>query len=313
MSGVFWEELGIPPYSINLDCGSGNQGAQTARIMEKLENYLLGLESLPRCVLLYGDTNSTLAGSVVASKMQIPVIHIEAGLRSFNREMPEEINRIVTDHLSDLLFCSSEQGAAHLLSEGISKGVYISGDVMYDAILSFTKIAEFKYSIQEILPFEPGAYGLLTLHRPSNTDNIDNMKNILDALASFSCPIVWPVHPRMNGKFNGIKLPANVHTVPPYSYLEMLTVLKAATKVFTDSGGVQKEAYWLKKPCITLREETEWVETLHHNWNIICGANSAAIKAAFKTSPDLETWIPLYGDGNASGKIASIIKSTYYN
>ena len=312
MSKVFWDELGIPPYSINLDAASGSHGVQTARIIEKFEQYLEQLDGLPNCVLLYGDTNSTLAGAIVASKMNIPIVHVEAGLRSFNRTMPEEINRIVTDHLSQLLFCSSEQSAGQLAKEGIADGVHVSGDVMFDAVLRYSVMAGKKISLKEIMPSPQQEYSLLTLHRPVNTDNSHKLKEIFDGLSKISEPIIWPLHPRMKSRLNGLPLPGNVKIVPPFSYLQMLMVLKNATKVLTDSGGLQKEAYWLQKPCITLRDETEWVETLGNNWNIIAGSDTSRILKAYQTKVDVSTWRPLYGNGQASGKIASIIKSVFF-
>lgn len=311
MNDVFWRELNLPKIVHNLNVGSNTQGVQTARIIEGLENYLLHLDIKPTAILLYGDTNSTLGGAIVASKLMIPIIHIEAGLRSFNREMPEEINRIVTDHLSSLLFCSSTHAEKQLIKEGIKEGIYVCGDVMHDAVLKYSEIAKNKH-LSNILKFEPGRYCLLTLHRPSNTDEIKKLEKILNELNTIPIDIVWPIHPRVASKLEKLKLPPNVHMIPPLSYLEMLVVLENSYKVFTDSGGLQKEAYWLKKPCITLRYETEWVETLEGGWNLLNGEVDNSIINNYLYQPDPTMWRDLYGKGDASLRIVSIIKQKYY-
>lgn len=312
MSAVFWEELGLPDWAINLEAGSGTHGVQTARMIEKMEAFLLSLDPAPKALLLYGDTNSTLAGSVVASKIQLPIIHVEAGLRSFNRSMPEEINRIVTDHLSNILFCSSAQGVEQLATEGITSNVYDVGDVMFDAVQQFSEVAAKKVKLENILPFPGKEFCLLTLHRPSNTDNDENLHNILTAIASIAMPVLWPLHPRLRQKIKQLTIPSNLHITDPLSYFEMLCALENAYKVFTDSGGLQKEAYWLRRPCITLRTETEWVETCHHNWNIITGPDTAAIQQAFAINVSHQTWMPLYGNGSAAQQIAKIVQQAYY-
>lgn len=308
MSDVFWQELGLPQWAINLEGGSGSHGVQTARMIEKMEAFILSLNPAPKALLLYGDTNSTLAGSVVASKIQLPIIHVEAGLRSFNRSMPEEINRIVTDHLSSLLFCSSEDSVRQLASEGISSGVFNTGDVMFDAIRTFTAEAEKKIKIDELLPFHGKPFCLLTLHRPANTENDGNISAILKALGEIPMPVIWPVHPRLRTKIAQMNIPENIYTREPFSYFEMLTALRHSHKVFTDSGGLQKEAYWMQKPCITLRTETEWLETVHNGWNTVVNFDPEKIHRAFHTSVRPETWYPVYGDGNAAKIIAGHIK-----
>jgi len=308
MSDVFWKELGLPDWTINLESGSGAHGLQTARMIEKMEAFLTETQPRPKALLLYGDTNSTLAGSIVASKMELPIIHVEAGLRSFNRSMPEEINRIVTDHLSSLLFCSSDKSVAQLASEGITKGVFNTGDVMFDAITVFASEAEKKISLDAVLPFAERPYCLLTLHRPANTENDEYLASILNAIRSTGMPVIWPVHPRLRNKVAKMKVPANVHITEPLSYFELLTALKNCYKVFTDSGGLQKEAYWLKKPCITLRSETEWVETAHDGWNIVTGSNEQLIDKAFRNNTDPGSWYPLYGEGKAADLMAQCIK-----
>ena len=312
MSKVFWNELDIPAYATNLGAGSGMQGAQTAFMIEKLEVFITELPEPPKAILLYGDTNSTLAGSIVASKLNIPIVHVEAGLRSFNREMPEEINRIVTDHLSTLLFCSSESSSEQLSKEGIKNGVYVTGDVMYDAVKMFSEVAGQKVNLEEVLPFSGKKFYLLTLHRPSNTENEANLNAILSSLGKLDGNVLWPVHPRLKSRVGALNLPGNIKLVDPLSYFQMLQTLNSCEKVFTDSGGLQKEAYWLRKPCITLRTETEWIETLHNSWNILTGPDSLAIEAASSKKVDPASWKELYGNGNASGQIAEIIKAHFY-
>jgi UDP-GlcNAc3NAcA epimerase len=308
MSDVFWEELGLPACATNLGAGSGTHGVQTAHMIERIESFLLSLDPAPRALLLYGDTNSTLAGAVVASKLQIPIVHIEAGLRSFNRSMPEEINRIVTDHLSSLLFCSSQKSVQQLASEGIVRGVFETGDVMFDAVRTFAGQAEKRISIDELLPFPERAYCLLTLHRPGNTENEANLAGIFGALAKIGMPVLWPVHPRLRSRISQLSVPPNVHLTEPLSYFEMLMALKRCHKVFTDSGGLQKEAYWMRKPCITLRSETEWIETVHHGWNTVVGADPDLLLRAFTQPVNPDSWISLYGNGNAADLIAANIK-----
>ncbi|HYC29186.1 MAG TPA: UDP-N-acetylglucosamine 2-epimerase, partial [Chitinophagaceae bacterium] len=233
------------------------------------------------------------------------------GLRSFNRSMPEEINRIVTDHLSALLFCSSQTGVDQLGREGISNNVFDVGDVMYDALLAFSR-RENQMPQDADLP--AGDFYLLTVHRPSNTDNPENLQAIFSALSAVNAQFVWPVHPRTKKALaeHSIHRPVNLVLTNPFSYFEMLEALKRCKKVLTDSGGVQKEAYWMKKPCITLREETEWVETLENDWNILAGPNTKKILDALNAPVDAGTWKHLYGNGHASEKIAEIILKNLY-
>jgi UDP-N-acetylglucosamine 2-epimerase len=308
MSDVFWRELGLPDWTINLEAGSGSHGVQTAKMIEKMESFLLSLKPSAKALLLYGDTNSTLAGAIVASKIGLPIIHVEAGLRSFNRTMPEEINRVVTDHLSALLFCSSGDSVQNLANEGITGGVYNTGDVMFDAIRMFSEDAGQKMRIADLLPFPDQAFNLLTMHRPANTENGQHLSDILSAIGKTGMPVIWPLHPRLRGRLAKMSIPSNVHVIEPLSYFEMLTVLKHCYKVFTDSGGLQKEAYWMQKPCITLRPETEWVETIHDGWNTVTDFKTELIENAFRLPVRAETWYPVYGDGNAAGKIAARIK-----
>jgi UDP-N-acetylglucosamine 2-epimerase len=312
MSDVFWRELGLPPCAINLEAGSGTHGVQTAYMIEKIEAFLMEQKPQASALLLYGDTNSTLAGAVVASKMHIPIIHVEAGVRSFNRSMPEEINRIVTDRLSSLLLCSSQEGVRQLASEGITEGVFETGDVMFDAVTTFAAEAEKRIDIDAILPFRERPFSLLTCHRPANTENPTHLTGIMTAMGAAGMPVIWPLHPRMRSKIDKVNVPDNVFITDPLSYFEMLTTLKHCYKVFTDSGGLQKEAYWMRRPCITMRSETEWVETVHDGWNTVVGADTALIGAAFQKSVKADTWHPLYGDGHAADAIASKI-ANYLN
>ncbi len=309
MSQVFWDELKIPKPAFNMNAGSGSHAVQTAQMMVALEEIIAKLPKKPSGLLLYGDTNTTVAGSIVASKLGIPIIHIEAGLRSFNRSMPEEINRIVTDHLSDMLFCPSAASVDQLGKEGISHNVFDVGDVMCDSFLTFSSMAEGKASIDHLLKGH-GHTTLITLHRPVNTDNIENLQKIIHQLAQLPTQLIWPVHPRNKVHLEQLVLPDNLTLTDPLSYFEMLLLLKKCNKVITDSGGLQKEAYWAKKPCLTLRDETEWIETLEGGWNQLTITDGEAIVSNFNNAPSTE-WKPLYGSGDASQKIAKLIKEKY--
>lgn len=311
MSQVFFDELDIPPPRLNLEVGSGRHGAQTGQMLEKIEACMLAMPELPRFLMVYGDTNSTLAGALAAAKLHVPVIHVEAGLRSFNRRMPEELNRITTDHLSDILCCSSPAGVTQLAKEGITKGVYDVGDVMQDAVQLFSTRANTAapQPLDEAKPLpelQPESYLLFTLHRPANTDASERLQQIINAIAAINKPVIWPVHPRVKSRLSSLNLPKNLHAVAPLPYVSLLQLLGNAAGVLTDSGGLQKEAYWLRRPCITLREETEWTETLEGGWNQLAGADTARITHALKTPPKTE-WKPLYGDGKAGERIAEII------
>ncbi|PWU00001.1 MAG: UDP-N-acetylglucosamine 2-epimerase (non-hydrolyzing) [Bacteroidetes bacterium] len=304
MSQVFWDELRIPHPFANLNVGSGSHSAQTAQILVGFEKIILELAEFPEAVLLYGDTNTTIAGALVASKMHIPVIHIEAGLRSFNREMPEEINRVITDHVSDILFCPSDSAVEQLKKEGITKNVFNVGDVMYDSFLAFSAIATKHASIKKLVG-DLKDFILLTLHRPVNTDKKENLEQILSSLGQLDSKIIWPVHPRNRANLNKIALPQNIRITEPLTYFEMLLALEECSQVITDSGGLQKESYWAKKPCITLRDETEWTETLVGNWNQLAKDNNLLEKINIKPK---NAWSPLYGKGDAARQIASITK-----
>ncbi len=311
MSRVFFEELIIPKPDYNLGIGSKSHGAQTGEMLIEIEKLIL--KEKPDSVLVYGDTNSTLAGALAASKLHIPVIHIEAGLRSYNKRMPEEINRILTDHVSTLLFTPSEVGMKNLKNEGITKGVYNVGDVMYDAVIQNIKIAE-KLNKFAQFGLQEKDYCLVTVHRAENTDERNRLEQIVEGLSQIKYSIVWPLHPRTR-KFlkqyaiDLSKFP-NIKVIEPIGYLEMLILMKNAKRIITDSGGVQKEAYFLKTPCITLRDETEWVETVEIGVNKLVGYDSELInKYGNQFIVDFIDKPLLYGDGRASEKIVKILKS----
>lgn len=280
LSDVFFKQMPLPKPKCNLGVGSGTHGVQTGKLLVGIEGVLL--KERPDVVVVYGDTNSTLAGALAAAKMGIKVAHVEAGLRSFNRAMPEEINRVVTDHLSDLLFCPTATAVKHLANEGVTQGVYLSGDVMLDAVLAFQQIADKRSSILRKLDLLPNEYVLFTVHRAENTDSEAHLANILELLTKLSQPVVFPVHPRTRNRIaqvSSLKAQAqtlaqsgNVFIIDPVSYLDMLALEGHARVVMTDSGGVQKEAYFLGVPCLTLRNETEWTETLEGGWNRLVDA-----------------------------------------
>lgn len=294
MSAVFFEELGIPVPERNLGIGSGSHAHQTAGMMSALEEAFLDLE--PDRVLVYGDTNSTMAAALVAAKMHIPVDHVEAGLRSFNRRMPEEINRIVTDRLSALCFCPTRTAAQHLAGEGRTDGVHVTGDVMFDATHLFSETAALRRPLISLSRHAPGSFGLATVHRAENTDHPARLAAIFEAFGRLDMPIVLPLHPRTRQRLQDIDIPDNVDLLPPAPYLAMLTLVREAACVLTDSGGLQKEALWLGTRCITLRNETEWTETTERGWNQVVGAKADAIVAAVRQAT--EGTPPVFGLGS---------------
>ncbi len=308
MSPIFFKELDIPNPDYNLGIGSGKQGEQTGKMVIELEKVLL--KEKPNLVLVYGDTNSTLAGSLAASKLNIKIGHIEAGLRSYNREMPEEINRLISDHLSDLLFCPTETAVKNLKREGIKKGVFNVGDVMYDSLLVNKKVANQKSHILKNLNLKPKTYNYATVHRAENTDKRDNLKKIFKAFDKSRELIIFPVHPRARKMINEFKLdtPVNVKMIDPVGYLDNLVLMEGAKKILTDSGGVQKEAYLLKIPCITLRSETEWTETVDDGWNILVGTNTEEITASIKNFSPKGDQHSYFGEGHASVNIVERIQ-----
>ena len=279
MSQIFFDELDISEPDLNLGVGSGTHGWQTGQMLVRIEEVLL--EEKPDFVVVYGDTNSTLAGALAAVKLHIPVAHVEAGLRSFNRKMPEEHNRVVADHCADLLFCPTQTAVDNLAREGVTNGVYLVGDTMYDAVLQFSSIARKRSTILEELGLESKTYLLTTIHRPYHTDIPENLRNIFQAFAEIGEIIVFPAHPRTSKKIAALEssfsqglAPGNIKIIEPVGYLDMLVLEENARLILTDSGGMQKEAYFFGVPCITLRTETEWVET---GWNVVAGADISAI------------------------------------
>lgn len=314
MSQVFFEELGIGEPQYNLGVGSGSHAAQTAAMLTGIEDALI--KERPDALLIYGDTNSTLAGALAAAKLGAPVAHVEAGLRSYNRSMPEEINRVVADSLSTLLFCPTGAAAANLAHEGVTRGVSIVGDVMYDAVLwALERKGEEAGIILSRLGLKSGAYLLATTHRASNTDNPANLAAIISALNAAGEPVVFPVHPRTRKALDktGIALGENIMPIEPVSYLQMLTLERHARAILTDSGGVQKEALWLMVPCITMRDETEWTETVECGWNTLTGTDPARILAALRLPRPAKAPPQIYGDGHAAERIANILKEDTYS
>ncbi|MEH7484546.1 UDP-N-acetylglucosamine 2-epimerase (non-hydrolyzing) [Neobacillus drentensis] len=310
MSDIFFEELNIPKPDYLLGVGSGNHGKQTGEMLQKIEEIVLKEE--PDYLLVYGDTNSTLAGALVAAKLHVPVIHIEAGLRSFNKLMPEEINRIMTDHVSEYLFCPTDTAVANLKNENITRNVYNIGDVMYDAVLYNRELAEEKSDVLAVNGLEKKGFHLITIHRAENTDDLQNMKNILEAFSKIDTVKVWPMHPRTKNKLAsyGLELKdiPNLRVIDPVGYLDMLTLEANAQKIITDSGGVQKEAYFMKVPCVTIREQTEWVETLEEDANILAGTSVEKILAGIKKEVT-PSYRELFGDGKASQKLVELIEN----
>ena len=307
MSKIFFEELKIPKEEYNLEVGSGLHGVQTGKMLEGIEKILL--EESPEWVLIYGDTNSTLAGALAAVKLHIRVAHVESGMRSFNRRMPEEINRVISDNISTLNLCSTHTAVTNLENEGMGDSSCLTGDVMYDCALNFEAIAE-KYCdpIQKFGLVE-GEYVLMTCHRAENTNDESRLSQIVEAvnLIAGNSTVLYPIHPRTAGFLEeyGLSFSDKVQVVPPVGYLDMLILEKNAKIILTDSGGIQKEAFFYDVPCVTMRDETEWIETVDLGWNIITGASKEKIIdaiAKFATPPAPVSEKP-YGDGNASEKI----------
>ena len=308
MSDIFFDELGIPTPDINLEIGSGPHGQQTGRMLEAIEKELV--QHKPDKVLVYGDTNSTLAGALAAAKLNIPVAHIEAGLRSFNRKMPEEHNRVLTDHCSTFLFCPTPTAVDNLSNEGIIQNVHLVGDPMLDATLHYLPIAEQKSTALQEHNLDSGHYFLATLHRPSNVDDPKTLIHVLETFDELPLPVLFPVHPRTKAKIDELgKTYPNIVQVSPVGYLDMLKLLKHAKALLTDSGGLQKEALFLKTPCITLREETEWLETLQDNANQLTGPNPEKIYQALDNLPHPSIFgdNTTFGDGTSAQQTAKIL------
>ena len=308
MSEVFFQQLGLPEPDHNLGVGSGSHARQTGEMLSRMEAVLVSEK--PDWVIVRGDTNSTLAGALAAAKLCIPVAHVEAGLRSFNASMAEEINRVATDHISDILFCPTPAAMKNLGREGLVDRAQLVGDVMYEAILHNLKLAEQQSDVLARLSLRPKGYLLTTVHRAENSDNPQRLGAIGDALNSIQEPIVFPVHPRTQAalKQGGHTLGKHIQAVPPVGYFDMLVLQRNARLVLTDSGGMQKEAYCLGTPCITMRDETEWVETVEAGWNTLVGADPGAIlDAVLHFQAPLER-PSLYGDGKTSLHIVDALE-----
>jgi UDP-GlcNAc3NAcA epimerase len=323
MSDVFFEDLNIPIPDYNLKIGSGSHAVQTGNMMIGIENLLI--KERPEMVLVYGDTNSTLAGALAAVKLNIPITHVEAGLRSFNLRMPEEQNRILVDRISSVLLCPTNTACENLYNEGIKSNVYNVGDVMCDAVLYYSKQMESR-SIDSFFSKLISIYGtnvtrienwyLATIHRAENTDSISKIRNILTAFEQLDQKVIFPVHPRtlnMVMELDQAYKYTNILFVQPIGYLEMLYFTKNACKVITDSGGLQKECYIMQTPCITIRSETEWIETLEGGFNVLCNPIAEEIIEKVNTKNiNFDKYNECYGDGKASEKIFALLKNYLY-
>lgn len=315
MSDVFFHELAIPKPDHYLGIGSGSHGYQTGNMLMEIEKILL--KEKPDLTIVYGDTNTTLAAALSSVKLHIPIAHIEAGLRSFNKKMPEEINRVLTDHISDILFAPTDIAVENLKMEGITKGVYKVGDVMFDVALATERLINHEKILREF-GLEKDGYILATIHRAENTDVLENLKNIIDALeevANNNLKVFFPAHPRTKSamEMNRLKIEnPYVRVVEPVSYIEMISLEKNARLIVTDSGGVQKEAYFFRTPSIILRNETEWVELVEIGFNILAGTKKDSIVNSIHNRlnrADPLKWINFYGNGKASERIVEIIKT----
>ena len=314
MSEVFFREMKIPIPKYNLSIHSLSHGAMTGQMIEGIETILL--KEKPNGLLVYGDTNSTLAGAIAAKKIHIPIIHVEAGLRSFNMEMPEEINRILTDRISDLLCCPTDQACQNLKNEGFDNfnaRVLKTGDVMEDAALFYASIAKEKSNILKDLKLDKDSFVLATIHRAENTDNLDNLKNIIKALDLINShvQVIVPMHPRTKKIISNLKITYKFKMIDPVGYFDMINLIENSKLVITDSGGLQKEAFFFRKYCITTRNQTEWIELIENNYNFITGANTEKIIEIFESlfSKSFPIAKNLYGNGKASENICNAILS----
>ena len=309
MSKIFFEQLDIPNPDYNLEVGSGSHGKQTGEIIIRLEKVII--KEKPDLVLVYGDTNSTLGGALCAAKLGISVCHVESGMRSYDK-IPEEINRVVADHISDIFFCVTETAVRNLEIEGIIKNVFLVGDLMIDALVEHLKLAEKKSNILKELGLRKNTYMLATIHRTENTEDRLKLKSIIEGLISSNEKIILPLHPRTKKYLQAYSLiekikNSGIRIIKPLPYLDMLILEKNSRKIITDSGGVQKEAYFLKVPCITSRTITEWKETVENGFNILVGSDSSKIHKAIKNFEISQKYIELYGKGDTSKKIADVL------
>ena len=309
LSRVFFEELGIPAPDRELKAGSGTNTEQTARILGALELVLAQLR--PGLVLVYGDTNSTLAGALAAAQAGIPVGHVESGMRSFDRSMPEELNRVLTDHASDLLLCSTQTAMDNLRREGVRGETHLVGDVMADVSVAFREIAAERSTIIADLGVEPGAYLVVTAHRAGNVDDPARLERLVELVEALPRPVVFPLHPRTRARLEAAGLLERlegVTVVAPLGYLDFLELARHARAILTDSGGVQKEAYLLGVPCVTLRDTTEWVETVEVGWNVLVDLDREAALAALGRTPPAER-PELYGGGRAAERVRDVVSA----
>lgn len=308
LSDVFFEELGIPAPDVR-EVGSGSHGHQTGAMLAKLDDVLL--EHRPDWVLVYGDTNSTLAAAISAVKLHFPIAHLEAGLRSFNRRMPEEHNRVLTDHAADILLAPTEVAAGHLANEGLAERTVVVGDVMTDVLMKeVAQLPEGYSPVADELGFEPGSYSIATIHRAENTDDPQRLQAVLSSLEKVDHPVVILAHPRLvaKAKEHGLTLGGgNLHTHPPVSYSDLLASARNARGVITDSGGLQKEAFLLRTPCTTVRTETEWVETVELGWNQLVEPGDALVTAASRPRP-ADTDAAPYGNGHAADRVVEVLQ-----
>lgn len=305
MSAQFFDDLNIPAADYHLEVGSGSHGAQTGRMLEAIEKVLL--KERFDTVIVYGDTNSTLAGALAAAKLHIPVAHVEAGLRNFDQAMPEEINRVLSDHLSCRLYCPTETACRNLNKEGVTRGVELVGDVMYDLLIQVQpELAQRTERLLHSFHLAPQSYALVTVHRAVNADNPEAMRGIADGLNRLEMPVIFPVHPRTRARLDryDITWEKHIQLIEPIGYLDMMALGSTAYRILTDSGGLQKEAFLLRVPCVTLREETEWVETVEAGWNVLVGTHwEEIVKAVDRPAPELPMCNP-FGQGDAAQRIA---------
>lgn len=307
MSDNFFKDLDIPRPDYNLNVGSGSPGVQTAEMLRKIERVLIS--DRPDAVIVFGDTNSTLAGSLAAVKLGIPSVHVEAGLRSFNRMMPEEINRIVTDHSSDILLVPTQTAMDNLHNEGLASRSFLTGDIMVDTLTENIERAMRHSRIIDSMKIEPGSYYVLTLHRPYNVDNHTVLYRILNEVSKIDVTVIFPVHPRTKKMIreHDIRINSNIMITDPAGYLDFITLMNNSRMILTDSGGIQKEAYILKKPCVTIRSETEWTETVHAGWNLLVQYDDERFSLKIREFSPPDEHPDLFGR-NVSEKMLSVIE-----